>query len=211
MKRMRAEKCRDAAFKLMTAFVPCRPLRGQRRPRDQGDRRVDFTSNHGCSVHHSGHRTLWAVRVAFTMICCSAGLSVRSRRANAASTSHGNAVDQRSDCTATCYGRHPALLLKCSLRDLMTTRLAYLMSRGVSQAQCPRCENRPTKVSASAELPPVCSARKRRPRQSGAPYASERCGGIVALAAGASFTLALCFGSSAGTTECVCRSPRRSH
>jgi hypothetical protein len=45
---------------------------------------------HGCSLHHSGHLTLWGVRVACTMVRCSAGLSVRGRRANAGSTSHGS-------------------------------------------------------------------------------------------------------------------------
>jgi hypothetical protein len=30
---------------------------------------VTFALDQGCSLHHSGHLTLWGVRVAFTMVC----------------------------------------------------------------------------------------------------------------------------------------------
>jgi hypothetical protein len=50
----------------------------------------EVRSNQVRSLHHFGHLTLRGVRVAFTTIRCSAGLSGWRRRANAASTSHGS-------------------------------------------------------------------------------------------------------------------------
>ena len=85
----------DRHLEQTAAMVPLRVVctrsgQGQHDRAASTGRAARLSLLYGCSLHHLGHLTLWGVRVAFTMIRCSAGLSVRPRRANAASTSHGS-------------------------------------------------------------------------------------------------------------------------
>jgi hypothetical protein len=63
---------------------------------------------------------------------------------------------------------------KCQF-DAFAEYVAAAEEQGVKGDPFRRSIAQPLDVNA-AKLSPVCSARKRRPRQSGAPYASERCG-----------------------------------
>jgi len=63
---------------------------------------------------------------------------------------------------------------KCQF-DAFAEYVAAAEEQGVKGYPFRRSIAQPLDVNA-AKLSPVCSARKRRPHQSGAPYASERCG-----------------------------------
>jgi hypothetical protein len=88
----------DLALVLSVSSLARRAPRvlGGRCPSDEFERTVGalLVEAHGCSLHHLGHLTLQGVRVAWTMVRWSAGLSVRSRRANATSTSHDSSTSR---------------------------------------------------------------------------------------------------------------------
>ena len=72
-------------------------------------------------------------------------------------------------------GKLRALATTGETRTPMLPDTPTLLEQGVKGYPFRRSIAQPLDVNA-AKLSPVCSARKRRPRQSGAPYASERCG-----------------------------------